>query len=183
MAEKGFNSIVGGQNNTISYTGNDDSKPYAFIGGGCGNTISGYAGGNGSAIVAGINNQANGEHYQFIGGGAGNTVTNCHSTLVGGLQNCITGNAGFIGAGGYNKVTSTYSSIVGGTLNTASSACSFIGGGDTNYVTGTNAAIIAGELNYASGRCSLTSGYKNRNEGNFTTVICLLYTSPSPRDS
>ena len=100
--------------------------------------------------------------------GSQNTALGCRSAVLGGHLNCTTG---------------ILSTVAGGTLNTATSACSFIGGGDTNCVTGANAAIIAGEGNYACGRCSLTSGYENRNEGNFTTVMGQQNTASSAHNS
>lgn len=121
----------------------------------------------------------------------GNTAIGCQVTASGqsslalGSQNTSLGYCSAVLGGHLNCTTGTLSTVAGGTLNIAASDCSFIGGGDTNCVSsiGTNAAIIAGEGNYASGRCSLTSGYKNRNEGNFTTVMGQNNTSSASHNS
>ena len=169
-----FSSIVGGHSNY-------NQSNFGFIGGGCENII--YSGQK-NIIVGGQSNTSNGNCSAIVGGNSNCIGTNsCGGVIVGGALNQNQGDESFIGAGCRNCLTGNYSVIVGGTNNTSSAACSFIGGGDTNCVTGTNAAIIAGENNYASGRCSLTSGYNNRNEGNYSLVIGQLNTASSAHNS
>ena len=121
----------------------------------------------------------------------GNTAIGCQVTASGnnsialGSQNTATQNCSAVLGGHLNCTRGVLSTIAGGTSNIISlgGACSFIGSGDNNCAEGSNSAIIAGEGNYASGRCSLTSGYKNRNEGNFSTVMGQLNTASSAHNS
>lgn len=113
-------TIGGGGNSVLP---NEATRDYATVGGGQGNTASGF--------------------NATIGGGHGNSATDGEATVGGGIANNATGNESTIAGGFQNFASARNSTIGGGGYNTASGEFSTVGGGRDN-VAGADFATIAG---------------------------------------
>ncbi len=118
---------------------NQVNANYSTVGGGAGNTASGYAsttgGGEGnlssasySTVAGGSGNQAKND-YSTIGGGSQNNTSGNHASVGGGNANVISATFGTISGGGANIVSATYGTIAGGFYNEVSAAYSTVAGG------------------------------------------------------
>lgn len=143
-------SIVGGSGNSIQSDTAGTISTYGFIGGGQGNIICGniYGNGNISNVIA--------------GGSTNSVINNCHSSILGGSKNIITGNTFNIG----------HSTISGGYCNSIRCCNSFIGGGRINTITGNFSSILGGSGNTVSGLYSSAIGC-----GLNASANCTLYTN------
>jgi hypothetical protein len=123
---------------------NQVSGDYSTVGGGAGNTASGYAsavgggegnstGGNYSVAGGGSDNSASGP-YAAVGGGQGNTVVGTHATIAGGGSNQATAPFTTVGGGAGNVGSDTYATVSGGLENEATGAYASVGGGSYNSV-------------------------------------------------
>tara|TARA_R110001632_G_scaffold8313_4_gene32878 strand:- start:1027 stop:1761 length:735 start_codon:yes stop_codon:yes gene_type:complete len=128
--------IVGGQNNTTTSGISGPNYQNTFIGGGKGNTISGYG-------------------LAFLGGGQNNTVSGGYNNvIVGGGSNTNSGYNAFIGGGANNTNSSNYGGISGGKNNTLSHEDSFIIG--SNIISSTTCTTHVNNLT-VSGSAAGTS--------------------------
>jgi trimeric autotransporter adhesin len=131
---------------------NGSTNGDTFFVGVTGNSTANYAGGNDTAVLAGLSNEACDEH-SAIGGGAENDIGNESY-----------GNSSFIGAGSGNAITAGYAFVGGGNANEASSLFDFIGAGYDNYAAlGGSAFVGAGGSEYATkaGFYGATTGSSN----------------------
>jgi len=115
-------------------------------------------------IIGGIGNDANPPSTSsraIVLGGSGNSIVNTplYVTLIGGLNNTVSGN---------------YSAIIGGAANTANGLHGFIAGGNGNLSQGTDEAIVGGNNNWISesgtssgGASFIGAGFSNRITNSF----------------
>ncbi len=145
----------------------------------------------GALLNVGSNHQLSGT-YPTIAGGQNNTNLASWSSVGGGNQNVVQGNATFatiaggrlgnVGSaasyafvgGGYQNIiqgNSTYSTVVGGRANSieTNTSYSFVGGGYQNLASGDYSVIGGGQDNVASGsRSVVPGGYLNEATGSYS---------------
>lgn len=118
---------------------NQVTADYGVVGGGRGNTASGYA-----AVVDGGEGNIASSSYATVGGGSANTTTGDYASLLGGQNNLVYGAYGMIGGGSGNSVTGTFATVPGGAVNSASGNYTSIGGGYYNQVEAAYGTIAGG---------------------------------------
>lgn len=115
------------------------------------------AGGNGSGILSGRNNQASG-NYSVICGGENNQTSNVDAAVCGGTANVVSGQSAFIGGGGGNAASGNNSSVLSGLNNTASALASSVTAGQSNTASNQYAIVCGGFNSTASGLSSTVAG-------------------------
>jgi len=161
----------GAEGATVSGGGRDlainhVSQGYATIGGGAGNTASGYA----STIGGGEGHDATGS-YATVGGGAENLASGNSAVISGGRTNQALGSYASVGGGQTNIAGSYYATVSGGVVNTASGSQSTIGGGAENIASEEYATVGGGRGGLAQAKYAVIAGGGPADEENpFTTV-------------
>ena len=113
---------------------------------------------SGSYSIVGGVNNTVSGNQSFIGGGYQNNISSQLSVIAGGYQNIASGNISTL-VGGYQNVASgNTSALVGGYRNTAGGEHSFAGAGKINKALGSKSSIVGGEYNIASGINSFIGG-------------------------
>ncbi len=108
---------------------NQATRPYSTVGGGKGNTASGYGPFRGG--------------YATVGGGENNQATGTRSTVGGGDLNRAIGAAATVGGGGRNTAYGTEATVGGGQGNKASADRATVGGGLWNTASDRHATPTA----------------------------------------
>lgn len=109
-------------------------------------------------------------NYSSILGGDKNQVSNVYSTVVGGVQNIISGSSiisAFIGSGQGNDVSGSYSAIMNGFGNAVSGNYSYVVGGEGNSSSDSNSFIGSGIAN----NIELGGGYNVIGSGNTNIIM------------
>ena len=132
---------------------------YATVGGGNGNTASGYA----ATVGGGEYNTASGNSATVGGGGAedggGNVASGNYATVGGGYNNEASGYYATVGGGASNTASGISATVGGGDSNTASGHWATVGGGAVNTASGVRATVGGGASNTAAGDYSWAGGY------------------------
>lgn len=137
---------------------------WSSIGGGCDNTISANA------------------NCTYIGGGESNCIssTDCHSVIVGGLDNSTLFPCAFVGGGRYNQSGNAHTFIGGGSYNTGSSEFNIIVGGTLNQASGVRGIIVGGYCNCTTDEDSIVvGGLLNCTTGEKSSILGGAYNTAS----
>jgi hypothetical protein len=181
----GHNSVSGGVSGaTIAGGGrdlalNEVTADFAGIGGGAGNTASGYAatigGGEGNraggayaSAGGGSTNTADGDNAT-IGGGAFNTAGDDYATVSGGRSNAAAGYYATVGGGLNITITAGFGAVAGGLGNAVGGTAAAVGGGESNTANGDHASIGGGQHNLVTAIYGTIAGGGPSEAGNPTT--------------
>ena len=114
----------------------------------------------------------------------GNTNTSNFSSILGGINNNLSGATySTIGGGGNNLVSGNYSTIGGGKDNIVSGSNSFIGSGYNNRASGYRSSVLGGYNNTASGDESIAGGYNSTASGKYGLAFGYNANATSPYDA
>jgi hypothetical protein len=178
--------FIGGGN--CNFTCNSASGCFAYgavVVGGVGNNTTGGTWDLATCVFTVAPTACNAGIYSFVGGGFQNRASFCHSAIVGGQNNYVSGNCGFIGGGinntagargvavgGDGNVSCTLGSLVGGLSNSASGDLSVVGGGQSNTASGSRSTEVGGRSNTASAYQSFVGGGgTNTASGQNSTIV------------